>query len=38
MTGVHQESTFIVAETCANNVRSLKEIHVWADLQTFVMI
>ena len=44
MRGVHQgallrlfvlenKSVFIVAGTCASNVRSLKEIHAWADLE-----
>ena len=30
---LENKSTFIVAGTCANNVRSLKEIHAWANLE-----
>ena len=44
MTGVHQgallrptllenKPIFIVAGTCANHMRSLKEIYAWADLE-----
>ena len=30
---LENKSIFIVAGTCANNVRSLKGIHAWADLE-----
>ena len=30
---LENKSIFLVAETCANNVQSLKEIHAWVDLE-----